>query len=240
MNDVNRLHLVVVIGVVSIVGCSRYDSDQLKKAGADPAKAQTGPENVKAEPAQPKGAAAKDSASNIAGNVTPEPVLGAGAIVDPVSNLSGDPTRTFIDILEATVRSDGDNFVLEVLTAGPFPSPSEMAGGKRFDFIWFIDIDKNKTTGQSKKGNDYNIHLFLKESGWETAWHKVSSVSENDGVTIRPENLKIHAEGRRASLTFPKSYLPSKSFEMWAKCFNGDAWPPFTQNPSTLIGAFDF
>lgn len=168
------------------------------------------------------------------------PTLGKGAIVDPASNLSGDTTRTFIDILEATVRSDGDNFVLEVLTAGPFPSPSEMAGGKRFDFIWFIDIDKNKTTGQSKKGNDYNIHLLLKESGWETAWHKVSSVSENDGVTIRPEDLKIHAEGRRASVTFPKSYLPSKSFEMWAKCFNSDAWPPLTQNPSTQMGVFDF
>lgn len=239
MNELPRLHLIVVLGVVAIVGCSRSDSDQLKTAGANAANVPAEPQTSKTELVQPKDAT-KDAASNVAGGAPTQPVLGTGAIVDPASNLSGDPMRTFIDILEATVRSDGDNLVLEVLTAGPFPSPSEMAGGKRFDFIWFIDIDKNQATGQSKSGNDHNIHLFLKESGWETAWHKVSSISENDGVTIRPKELKIHVEDRRASLTFPKGYLPSKSFEMWAKCFSGNAWPPYTENPSTQRGVFDF
>jgi hypothetical protein len=242
MNNLNRLHLIVVLGVVAIVGCSRSDSDQLKKAPGDAAKAPSALKTAKTEPAKPKGEATKDPASNAAGDTTAPPALGKGAIVDPASNLTGDPMRTFMDILETTIRADGDNFVLEVLTAAPFPSPSEMAGGKRFDFIWFIDIDKNQKTGQSDRGNDYNIHLFLAESGWETSWYKVSSISENDGVTIHPDEIKIGIDGHRATLTFPKRYLPSKSFKMWASCFTGNAekWPPLTENPHTQTGVFDF
>lgn len=242
MTDFNRLHLIVVIGVVAIVGCSRSDSDQLKKAGADAAEARAGADAAKTELVKQKVAATKDPASNVAGDATPQPALGTGAIVDAASNLTGDPMRTFMDILEVTIRSDENNSVLEVLTAAPFPGPSEMAGGKRFDFIWFIDIDRNQKTGQNDRGNDYNIHLFLTESGWKYMWYKVSSISENDGVTIRPDEVTIRIEGRRASLAFPKRYLPSKSFEMWASCFSGNVekWPPRTENPPTQRAMFDF
>ena len=54
MNSLDRLHLIVVLAVVSIVGCSRSDSDQLNKAREGAAKAPTGSETAKTEPAEPK------------------------------------------------------------------------------------------------------------------------------------------------------------------------------------------
>lgn len=163
-------------------------------------------------------------------------------IVDPASNLVGDSARAFMDILETTIKADGDNYVLDVLSAAPFPSSAQMAGGKRFDFIWFIDIDKDRGTGQSDRGNDYNIHLFLTETGWDVAWYKVSPVSEKDGVAIQYDQFQRRVDGRRASLVFPKRYLPGKSFEVWVSCFSGNAkdWLPHNENPPTPRAVFDY
>jgi hypothetical protein len=219
-------------------GCARSSDDEA-------AQAKTEADATKAEPAKRTDSVTQDAGATK--GKTPDrssdaTATGTGRIIDPPSNLTGDPTRKFMDIVEATIRSDGNNFVLEILTAAPFPSPSEMAGGKRFDFIWFIDIDKQRSTGQSDRGNDYNIHLFLDESGWKTAWFKVSSVSENDKVAIRPDDFQIRVEGSRASLAFPKRYLPGQSFEMWATCFSGNApqWVPQTENPPTERAVFNF
>ncbi len=163
-------------------------------------------------------------------------------IVDAPGNLSGDQTRTYMDILQTTIWPEGEYCVLEVETAGPFPRPTEMGGGKRFDFIWLIDIDKSRSTGQTAEGNDYNIHLFLDESGWHTAWIKVSDLSKHDAVTINPDDIHPWVEGSRARLIFPRSYLPSRSFEMWATCtsINAENWPPRTVNPNTKRMVFSF
>src|SRR3954471_22197 len=85
--------------------------------------------------------------------VASNPASGGPPIVDPGSNLTGDTTRKFMDILETTIRAEGDYYVLDVTVAGPFPSRADMTHGKRFDFMWFIDIDKNRSTGQSPLGN---------------------------------------------------------------------------------------
>ena len=170
------------------------------------------------------------------------PASGGPPIVDAPSNLKGDTTRKFMDILETTIRAEGDYYVLDVLVAGPFPARADMMNGKRFDFMWFIDIDKNRSTGQTPLGNDYNIHLFLTEAGWETAWYKVSPVSENDGIEISRDEFRIRVAGARANLIFPKRYLPGTSFEMWALCNNRNAqnWPPVTENPPTARASFAF
>ncbi len=157
-------------------------------------------------------------------------------ITDPVGNLIGDTNRTFMDIVTTTIRSEGTNFSFEVQMAGAFPSAAQMAGGKQFDIIWFIDMDQNRA------GNDYHIHLFLDETGWHQIWIKVSSVSQADGIVNVDSAFKITVVGARATLTFPRTYLPSHSFEMGATCFSGNApnWPPLTENPATSRATFNF
>ncbi|MGO9204398.1 MAG: BACON domain-containing protein [Limisphaerales bacterium] len=168
--------------------------------------------------------------------------LSQPVIPDPEGNLIGDTNRTFMDIVATTLRLEGTNFTLDVQMAAPFPTAAEMAGGKRFDVIWFIDIDRNRSTGQSPLGNDYNIQLFLDETGWHHYWFKVDSVSQADGIVNLDSAFTIGVLGDRATLTFPRTYLPSHSFEVWATCFTGNApsWTPFTQNPNTARAVFNF
>ena len=168
--------------------------------------------------------------------------LAQPVISDPQGNLSGDSTRAFMDIIATTIRSEGSNLVLDVQMAAPFPTAVQMAGGKRFDVIWFVDVDRNLATGQTASGNDYNIHLYLDETGWHHYWFKVSSVSQADRIVNSPSAFKIASSGDRATLTFPQSYLPSHSFEMWATCFSANAptWTPVTQNPATSRAVFNF
>lgn len=168
--------------------------------------------------------------------------LSQPVIPDPQGNLSGDTNRTFMDIVATTIRAEGTNLTLDVQMAAPLPTAAQMAGGKRFDVIWFVDIDRNRATGQSADGNDYNIHVFLDTTGWHYWWFKVSSVSQADGIVNLASAFKIGVLGDRATLTFPRIYLPSHSFEMWATCLSGNApsWTPYTQNPNTARAVFDF
>ena len=160
-------------------------------------------------------------------------------ISDPKSNLYGDQTRTFLDILESNLTLTGNTYTFDVVMAGAFPLPITMPK-RRLDIIWFVDIDRNKSTGQSSSGNDYNIHLFLDEHGWHSSWYKVSNKSKNDGIKIVRDDLKISIKGNNASLSFPKSYLPSKSFDWWLNSGTGNApkWLPRTGNPHTERATF--
>ncbi len=169
------------------------------------------------------------------------PFVEGWVVSDPAGNLSGDPNRGFMDIVETSLWDGDTEFTLEVRMAAPFPTAREMAGGKRFDVIWFVDIDRNRATGQSANGNDYNIHLVLDEAWWHYEWYKVSPVSQADGIRILPSAFSIDEVGDRARLTFPKAYLPSQSFEIWAICFSANApsWTPLTQNPPTLRKVYD-
>jgi len=166
--------------------------------------------------------------------------LSQPVIPDPQGNLIGDTTRTFMDIVATTLRPEGTNFTLDVQMAGPFPSAAQMDGGKRFDVMWFVDIDRNRATGL--EGNDYNIHLYLDQNGWHYWWLKSSSVSQADGIVNVASAFKITVVGDRATLTFPQTYLPSHSFEMWAGCFSGNApsWTPITGSPNTARAVFNF
>jgi hypothetical protein len=163
-------------------------------------------------------------------------------ILDPAGNLVGYPNRSFMDIIATTLRTEGTNSVLDVQMAAPIPTPAQMTGGKRFDVLGFVDIDRNRATGRSAAGDDYLISIWLTESSWDFSWGKVSPVSLADGVDVSRSAFKIVVSGDRATLTFPQGYLPSRSFDMLAHCAGWYApnWPPTTQNPDTLRAGFDF
>ena len=166
------------------------------------------------------------------------PFVEGVVIRDPAGNLSGDPNRGFMDIVETTLWDGDTEFILEVRMAAPFPTAREMAGGKRFDVVWLVDIDRNRATGQSPEGDDYNIHLLLDETGWHFLWSKLTLVSRADGIWTLPSAFSIDVAGDRARLTFPKAYLPSQSFEILAVCFGASDWTPKTQHPPTRRASY--
>jgi hypothetical protein len=159
------------------------------------------------------------------------------AVDDPLGNLHGDPSRSFLDIVHAEAALHDDTYTFSADVAAPFPRQEDMVG-KRLDIIWFVDIDRNRNTGQSSLGNDYNIHLWLTENGWRSSWYKLSPVSKADGVEVADRDFKISVKDRKAELSFPKSYLPSDAFDWWAfsSTQNAPQWLPITSNPEAARG----
>ena len=173
--------------------------------------------------------------------VDPPDNLTGDPSIDPNGDPNGDPTRGFMDILSFTALSEGTNCAFTLRVAAPFPSLSVMTN-KRVDYIFFIDADRNQSTGQSSDGNDYNIHLFLQNDGWGAWWGKVTPQSENDGIDIDYSKFQFRIAGDRAALVFPKYFLPTNSFEMWMASHNGVVtnWIPFTKHPQTARGVFEY
>ena len=173
--------------------------------------------------------------------VDPPDNLTGDPYIDPNGDPNGDPTRGFMDILSFTALSEGTNCAFTLHVAAPFPSLSVMTN-KRVDYIFFIDADRNQSTGQSSDGNDYNIHLFLQNDGWGAWWGKVTPQSENDGIDIDYSKFQFRIAGDRAALVFPKYFLPTNSFEMWMASHNGVVtnWIPFTKHPQTARGVFEY
>lgn len=159
---------------------------------------------------------------------------GPNAVSDPEGNLYGDAGRRYLDVVRASVEEKDDRYVLAVVTAGDFPAPEEMQG-KRFDFIWIIDADRRMDTGQSWRGNDYNIHLYLTEHGWGRHFFRVSAVSKAHDVRIDPTRCVLEARERRVILSFPTDYLPSNHFcwQVESTTQNARDWSPLTGNPLT-------
>lgn len=168
-------------------------------------------------------------------NLTGDPFL------DPNGDPNGDATRGFMDILSFTALPEGTNYAFTMQVAAPFPSLSVMTN-KRVDYIFFIDADRNQSTGQSSDGNDYNVHLFLQNDGWGAWWGKVTTASENDGIDIDYSKFQFRIAGDRATLVFPRYFLPTNSFEMYMVSHNGVVtnWIPFTQQPKTDRGVFEY
>jgi len=162
------------------------------------------------------------------------------SVLDPPGNLVGDQKRRFMDVLATGVSEKGNGYLFSAAMAEPTPEPEAMRGGKRFDFMWLVDIDRNRETGQMGRGNDYNIHLFLDERGWHVWFLRVSPVSQKDKKPIRMADFKFNVDGKRASLWVPKDYLPGDSFDWWLQCtsMNSRDWPPTTANPTTGRKAF--
>jgi len=153
-------------------------------------------------------------------------------ITDPSGNLSGDTNRTFLDVETVKVSEIGDSFVFEIDVAGPFPNIAEMIG-RQIDFIFLVDADRDINTGQFVGlGNDYNIHVVLNGAGWHSSWYKVAEGSKNDGINVDLKACRVRASRTSVSLLFPKSYLPTKAFDIWvdASSQNSREWKPLTRN----------
>ncbi len=163
------------------------------------------------------------------------------SVTDPEGNLKGDRSRRFMDITRASVRRVEGRYVLSVETAAPFPKPAEMAGGKRVDFVFFIDLDRDAKTGISRVGNDLNIHLHLSEQGWGGGFQSRSELMQGpDAKRRRKAEFVIQSEGHRASISFPVDYLPVDRFRWCVHSMTRNArdWPPTTSNPPTPLRAF--
>ena len=159
----------------------------------------------------------------------------ANGVPDARKNLIGDRTRTYTDIVEASVHLEGDTIAFTVKTASRMPEPRDFGGGKRVDFIWFVDADRNTTTGQNKDGNDYNLHLFLDETGWHTTVAAVSELSQAVGNTPRQDACPYRVEDTTLILLVPQRTFPDVFFDWWAQSttVNAPDWAPVTENPVT-------
>lgn len=156
-------------------------------------------------------------------------------VPDARKNLIGDKTRTYMDIVEASVQAEGDHFAFTVKTASRMPGPRDFAGGKRVDFIWLVDADRNTTTGQDKSGNDYNLHLFMNETGWHTSVNAVSELSKAVGNTPAQDVCAYRIDDTSLTLLVPQRTFPDVFFDWWAWSTTENAadWVPVTENPVT-------
>jgi serine/threonine protein kinase len=161
-------------------------------------------------------------------------------VVDAEGNLIGDKSLRFMDIVESSIHEENGQYVLSVVTAAPFPAPAEMAADRRVDFIWLIDIDRSRATGQKVWGNDYNVHLYLNNSGWRAAYFRTSKVARQTKTRPALGDFRAQVEGNRATLRFPKHYLASDSFDWCVSSMDGNSrdWLPRTRNPDTRRTAY--
>lgn len=165
----------------------------------------------------------------------------SSSLEDPRGNLQGDPSRSYMDIVGAEVKLQDDTYVLSVRLASSVPDLKDMIG-KRIDLCWFIDIDRDRSTGQIEGwGNDYNIDVWITgEYGVRSVWAKVSDKAKTDGIEVVAGELIPSVRGNTVSLSFPKRLLPSRSFDWWVNCSSGCAtnWLPVTENPITARATF--
>lgn len=108
-----------------------------------------------------------------------------------------------------------NRYILQVTADRILPEPKQLKGGGKIDFIWFIDADMNKNTGQSHHGNDYNIHLTIDEFGWSAYVFPVSHVALTNIVQINSDKIKYSVDGLSAEISFPTMFLPQKNFSWW-------------------------
>jgi hypothetical protein len=173
-------------------------------------------------------------------NYSRKGIKNQSTISDLKHNLIGDQSRTFVDIVQCGMILKGSLYTFNVIMDDSFPSPKVMKD-KRIDIILHIDIDCDSNTGQTSLRNDYNIHLYLNEHGWYSSWYKVSQKSKHDGIRINMKEFRIDVKGNKASLSFPKFYLPSNSFEWCVSSSTGNSvnWHPPTSNLHTPRATFN-
>ena len=159
-------------------------------------------------------------------------------VSDPEGDLYGDKSRKYLDIVEASIKREGGEYVLTAVAAEPFPD--QLGSDQRFDLIWYINMDRDHRTGATKRGNDYNIHLFLCANRWGHYFVPITDAARATSGSIAHENFRISVEENKASLSFPESYLGVEAFEWWiiSSTINSPEWPPKTGNPSSKIETF--
>ncbi|GMV99453.1 MAG: hypothetical protein AMXMBFR84_05920 [Candidatus Hydrogenedentota bacterium] len=158
-----------------------------------------------------------------------------GCVTDSRGNLTGDRDRTFLDIVESGVEKQGNGFAFYIRTAAPLPDARAMTEGKRADYVWFVDADRNVTTGQSELGNDINLHVWIDETGWHSAVFPVTDIGKAQGDPPPVDACPFEIEADTVTLRVPDSVFPALIFDWWAwsTTQNAGNWEPVTENPPT-------
>lgn len=139
--------------------------------------------------------------------------------------------------LEASVKIDGDRYVFQIAADRVLPDPAQLAGGARVDFIWSVDADMNRNTGQTQQGNDYNINLTLTENGWFTDIYAVSPIALDKEVQDRYAEIQYQVNGQQAEISFPVSFFPQNSFTWWLEVTSTNSsmgWQDILKYPITI------
>ena len=146
--------------------------------------------------------------------------------------------------LKASVKIEGDRYVFQIVADRVFPDPAQLTGGGRIDFIWSVDADMNRNTGQSQRGNDYNLYLTLSEYEWIADIYAVSPIALEKEVQDRYAEIQYQVNGQQAEISFPVSFFPQNSFTWWLEVTSTNSsmgWQdilkyPVTISESTFIG----
>lgn len=87
-------------------------------------------------------------------------------------------------------------------------------------------------TGQTRAGNDYNLHAALDQRGWNHLWAKSSDLGKRNGIAVRPQSIQIQQDGNRLRMSFPRAYLPYGKIAWWvnASTLNAQDWKPRSDN----------
>jgi hypothetical protein len=180
----------------------------------------------------------RDDSDNDGGPTAKE--TNVSEIIDPKGNLEGNTQKAYLDIVKASVYQEGENCIFTVTVADDFPAPKQLGNDDAFTFIWFVDIDRNRATGQGKTGNDYNLHLGCSnKNAWFKGWIKTTDASKQDGITIDRKEIIIRIKDNTAALIFPKNYLPSDQFDWWVNTWTRPTKGSFAaRRPLTHRGAF--
>ena len=136
-------------------------------------------------------------------------------------------------VFTPTVTLRNEHYILGVIADRSLPSSDELKESGRIDFIWFIDADKKLETSQDQngKGNDYNVHLYITDIGWDTSIHTVSDIALKDIVAQRYSEVTYHIDDNYAEVSFPKGFLPQENFIWWlhvSSLNSSDEWKEVT------------
>ncbi len=114
--------------------------------------------------------------------------------------------------LVSDVKLEGSRYVFSVLADRPMPEPRQLRSAGRIDFVWFVDADMNRASGQSEQGNDYNIHLWVNEVTWGADIYPVSGAALSKVVEQKYGEIAYKVDGLYAELSFPAAMFPAGNF----------------------------
>lgn len=142
---------------------------------------------------------------------------------DPAGNLSGDATRTFLDLVQIELKPHFRGRTLILFLAGPLPDPASLLGtGLRFT-IEFRDIPCDNLTTSAR----HHLDLRLTPSHWD--WNLKSAVSD---VADQINAVSLESDSQIIRLHLPEALFTRIScLSVSATTEDYPKWLPITTHP---------